>query len=78
MADPARIKPEESSEKEAFTSEEHLKTENEPVPETSADDNKEPLTQDRLKDLKTVSLFTPNIGIAIKHPSYRDERKRFK
>lgn len=49
MADPARIKPDDSSEKEAFTSEEHLKTENEPVPETSADDNKEPL----LKDVKT-------------------------
>lgn len=53
MADPARIKPDDSSEKEAFTSEEHLKTENEPVPETSADDNKEPLTQDHLKDVKT-------------------------
>ncbi|MEQ2294857.1 transcription initiation factor TFIID subunit 11 [Ameca splendens] len=56
MADPARIKTEDSLEKEGFTNEEHLKkdqTEHELVPETSAGDNKEPSTQDHPKDLKT-------------------------
>ncbi|KAK5612949.1 transcription initiation factor TFIID subunit 11 [Crenichthys baileyi] len=52
MADPARIKTEDSLEKEGFTNEEHLKTD-QTEPETSADDNKEPSTQDHPKDLKT-------------------------
>ncbi|XP_047223956.1 transcription initiation factor TFIID subunit 11 [Girardinichthys multiradiatus] len=56
MADPARIKTEDSLEKEGFTNEQHLRTdqtEHELVPETSADDNKEPSTQDHSKDLNT-------------------------
>ncbi|KAM4736799.1 transcription initiation factor TFIID subunit 11 isoform 1-T1 [Anableps anableps] len=61
MADPARIKTEDSPEKESFTNEEHLKTEHEPVPETSAEtsanDSKEPSAQDHLKDLKTCVIW---------------------
>uniref|UniRef100_A0A3Q2T246 TAF11 RNA polymerase II, TATA box binding protein (TBP)-associated factor n=1 Tax=Fundulus heteroclitus TaxID=8078 RepID=A0A3Q2T246_FUNHE len=56
MADPARIKPEDSPEKEGFTNDEHLKTdetEHEPEPETSADGSKEPSRQDRPRDLNT-------------------------
>ncbi|XP_054901771.1 transcription initiation factor TFIID subunit 11 [Poeciliopsis prolifica] len=53
MADPARIKTEGSFEKEGFINEENPKNEHESVPETSADDSKEPPTQDHLKDLKT-------------------------
>ncbi|XP_008412439.1 transcription initiation factor TFIID subunit 11 [Poecilia reticulata] len=56
MADPARIKTEGSLEKEGFINEENPKTEHEPAAETSAEmsaDDKEPSTQDHLKDLKT-------------------------
>lgn len=56
MADPARIKTENSLEKEDFTNEDDPKTEQtENVPESSADDTKEPSTQDHPKDLNAVS-----------------------
>ncbi|XP_038138701.1 transcription initiation factor TFIID subunit 11 [Cyprinodon tularosa] len=59
MADPARIKTENSLEKEDFTNEDDPKTEQtENVPESSADDRKEPSTQDHPKDLNAESEAT--------------------
>ncbi|XP_015228965.1 PREDICTED: transcription initiation factor TFIID subunit 11 [Cyprinodon variegatus] len=59
MADPARIKTENSLEKEDFTNEDDPKTEQtENVPESSADDTKEPSTQDHPKDLNAEGEAT--------------------